>query len=114
MYTDQIATAVSASPFFGEIGGAVVISATVQPAGDIAAVEAAIDEELELYLNKGPTRQEVERVKTQHRASFIRGIEQVGGFGGKSDILAQNAVYGGSPDFYKTSLSRVEKRTSGH
>lgn len=111
VYTDQIATDVSASPFFGEIGGAMVISATVQPGGDIAAVEAAIDEELAQFLRKGPTRLEIERVKTQHRASFIRGVEQVGGFGGKSDILAQNAVYGGSPDFYKTSLARVENAT---
>ena len=43
-------------------------------------------------------------------AAFIRGIEQVGGFGGKSHILAENAVYGGRPDFYKHSLALLERR----
>ncbi len=111
VYRDQIATGVSASPFFGEIAGAIIISATVKPDGDIAAVEKALDEELQRFLNKGPTKDEVKRVKTQYRAGFIRGSEQIGGFGGKSDILAENAVFSGSPDFYKTSLNRVDGAT---
>ncbi len=111
VYRDQIATSVSASPFFAEIAGTMIITASVQPGGDVAAVEAAIDEELQRFLDKGPTRDELKRVKTQYRASLIRGVERIGGFGGKSDILAENAVYGGSPDFYKTSLKRVEAAT---
>ena len=111
VYRDQIATDVSAGPFFGEIAGLMIITATVQPGGDAAAVEAAIDEELARFLADGPTAAEVERVRTQHQAAFVRGIEQVGGFGGKSDILAENAVYAGDPEFYKTSLARVAGAT---
>lgn len=107
VYRDQIATSVGASPFFGEIAGAMIISASVQPGGDLAAVEAAIDEELDRFLKDGPTADEIKRVKTQYRADFIRGVEQIGGFGGKSDILAENTVYGGRPDFYQESLDRV-------
>ena len=44
-------------------------------------------------------------------ASFIRGLEKVGGFGGKSDILAQNAVYTGDPGYYKNSLDAIENAT---
>ena len=44
-------------------------------------------------------------------ARFIRGIERIGGFGGKSDILAMNQVYGGSPDMYKTTLQQIQNAT---
>lgn len=111
VYRDQIATDVSASPLFLEIAGAMVLSATVTPDGDIAAVEKALDEELNRFLTKGPTRAEVKRIQTQYRANFVRGIEKIGGFGGKSDILAQNAVYSGDPSYYKTSLERVADAT---
>ena len=52
------------------------------------------------------------RVKAQHEANFVRGIERIGGFGGKSDRLAQSQVYLGSPDAYKISLKRVQDATA--
>jgi zinc protease len=45
------------------------------------------------------------------KSGFVQGIEQVGGFGGKSDILAENAVYAGNPGFYRTSLEHFEAAT---
>ena len=87
-----------------------LITATAQPGGDLAKVEAAINEELARFLKDGPTPEELERVKTQYRARFIRGIERIGGFGGKSDILVQGEVFAGHPDFYKTRLDRVAQR----
>jgi predicted Zn-dependent peptidase len=38
-------------------------------------------------------------------------MERIGGFGGKSDILAQNEVYGGSGDYYKTVHKWVREAT---
>lgn len=111
VYEDQIATAVSAYYSGGEIGSQFQIQATVKPGGDIAEVEKAIDEELAKFLKDGPTETELKRVKTRHIANFIKGIERIGGFGGKSDILAQSMVYGGSPDHYKKYLSYIEKST---
>ncbi len=107
VYDDQIATDVSASARLREIGGQFRIRATARPGEELAKVEAAIDEELERFLEKGPTERELQRVKTQFLSRFIRGMERVGGFGGKSDILASNEVYGGRPDYYKTTLQRV-------
>src|SRR5262249_21784059 len=52
----------------------------------------------------GPTKQELERIKTSSYASFVRDIERIDGFGGKAAILGESQLYGGSPDFYKTSL----------
>ena len=50
-------------------------------------------------------------MKTQHRAAFIRGIERIGGFGGKSDVLAAGEVYRGRPDAYKDSFARIAAAT---
>ena len=107
VYEDQIATDVSAFIDPKEIAGQVLIRASAQPGGDLKAIEAAIREELETFLKDGPTAEELERAKTQYRARFLRGIERIGGFGGKSDILIQGEVFTGQPDFYKTRLDRV-------
>jgi zinc protease len=50
-------------------------------------------------------------VKTRYRAAFIRGVERIGGFGGKSDVLANGEVFAGRPDYYQVRLDRVEKAT---
>ena len=104
VYRDKIATEVFAYRQAHEISSMFNIVATVQPGGDIAAVEKAIDEELARFLAKGPTKSELEREKTQLRASFVRGVERIGGFGGKSEVLAESATYGGSPDAWKQNL----------
>ena len=111
VYDDQIATDVQASLLEREIGSLFMVRATAQPGQDVAAVEAAIDEEVARFLGAGPTVEELERVQTQDRASFIRGIERIGGFGGKSDVLAMNEVYRGDSEFYKTRLARTAAAT---
>jgi zinc protease len=109
VYEDQLATEVSAYIYPREIAGQVHIRATAHPGGDLGKIEAAIREELAKFLEDGPTAEELDRGKTQHRARFLRGIERIGGFGGKSDILIQGQVYMGDPDFYKISLDRIAK-----
>ena len=111
VYEDQIATDVGAFAMNNEIAGAYVVYAQVSRDQDVATVDKALDEELARFLRSGPTKAELERVKTEVRASFIRGVEQVGGFRGKSNILAENAVFGGSPDFYKHSLELLHSAT---
>ena len=84
VYTDRTATAVAADigPF--EIGSQIQLYVTVKPGSDPAAVEKAIDEELAKFIATGPTAAEVERVRTGNYANFVRGIERIDGFGGKS------------------------------
>jgi zinc protease len=111
VYDDQIATDVGAYPIDGEIAGGYVVYATATEGQDLAAVEHAVDEEMARFLRDGPTRTELERVRAELKGSFVRGIEQVGGFRGKSNILAENAVFGGRPDFYKHSLDVMNAAT---
>ena len=111
VYDEEIATDVSASLDLRELGGLFVIEASARPGIDLTRVEKAVDEELVRFLAGGPTPAEMRRVKTQYRAGFIRGVERIGGFGGKSDVLAQGEVFAGRPDFYKVRLARVQQAT---
>lgn len=108
VYDDQTATDVSAYVYSGEIASQFVIQASVRPGVDPETVESALDDELALLLAEGPGEMELERVKTQLLAGFVRGAERIGGFGGKSDILAQFEVYGGEPDRYEEYLGRIQ------
>ena len=111
VYDEQIATDVSAAVSPNEIGSTFQIYATVRPGGDLREVEEAVNQELARFLRTGPTPAELARVKTQHRAAFIRGIERIGGFGGKSDVLAAGEVYSGRPDAYKDAFARIAAAT---
>ena len=104
VHDDRIASDVAAFAFPLEIAGLFGVVATAMPGQDLASVEAAIDEEVERFLAEGPTRDELTRITTRRKAAFVRGAERVGGFGGKSDILAQNEVYLGDPGAYKDTL----------
>ncbi len=112
VYDDQIATQVGAHMDEREIGGQFVLVATAKQGVDLARVEKALDEEMAVFLDKGPTERELQRIKAQSYASFVRGIERIGGFGGKSDILATALTYDGRPDAYKQRLNRLENLTS--
>jgi zinc protease len=89
-----------------------VVWATALPGQELDTVESKLDEELARLVAEGPTATELERVKTQYRADFVRGMERIGGFGGVSDILAESEVYGGSPDYYKVRLERAARASA--
>jgi zinc protease len=112
VYDDQIATSVSASVNPNEISGQFQITATVRPGGDLAKVEKAVDEEVARFLAEGPTSEELQRVKAGKIAGFVRGIERIGGFGSKSDVLAMNETFRGSPDFFKVPLRYTREATA--
>jgi len=113
VYEERLATDVSASVDDSEIGGQFRITATAhstrtaQPGGGLAAIERAIDEELERFIEGTPTSDELDRARIQLQAGFIRRVERIGGFGGKSDVLAMGQVYAGNPAHYKTQWSRI-------
>ena len=112
VYDDQIATDARSYVTLREIGGLFYFDAIVQPGGDAASVEAALVGELERFLRDGMTESELRRMKMNYRANFVRSAERIGGFGGKSDILAQGEVYGTGADDYLRQLEWVENATA--
>jgi zinc protease len=111
VYEDQVATIANAYGYGDELSGNFVVSVRVKPGNDPAKVEASINSILGEFIDKGPTPAELDRVKSQYYANLIKGLERIGGFGGKSDILAEYEVYGGSPEAYKQELKWIADAT---
>jgi zinc protease len=111
VYKDQIATAATASDDTREIGGQFSLTLTAAPGIDLQKVEAAADEELQNFLKNGPTEEELQLAKTAILGNYVRTMERVGGFGGKSDVLARCQTFAGKPDCYKDYLKRIQDAT---
>ena len=111
VYREQLADSVSAGLSALEIAGLFGITADVKKGVEPGKVEAAIEEELRRFMQKGPTPAEVERARTSIRAGFVKGLERVGGFGGKADVLASCEVYEGDPGCYLRSLEVIDTAT---
>lgn len=111
VYKDQLATSASASDDASEIGGQFDITLTARPGADVAKMERIADEELQALMKNGPTESELRLAKTTILAQYTRMIERVGGFGGKSDLLASCQTYTGNPDCYKVYLERIKAAT---
>jgi zinc protease len=88
------------------MGSQFTIVATARPGHTAAELNAVIDEELERLRREPPTAREVERAVNQIEASFYRGMERVGGFGGKADQLNAYFAAGGGPDYFAEDLAR--------
>jgi zinc protease len=111
VYRDKLATDVAFGPVSLELAGITYLMASAQPGVELARIEAAAAEELQRFMRKGPTAKELERVRAQARAGFLKGIERVGGYSGKAGVLAESMVFGGSPDFYKQEVAAVNAAT---
>jgi zinc protease len=111
VYKDQIATSATASDDTNEIGGQFDFTLTANPNGDLGKVEKAADEELQSFLKNGPSAAELQLAKTQILGRYARIVERIGGFGGKSDLLARCQTYRGYPECYKDYLKWVKAAT---
>ena len=111
LFKDKSVDSVSADLSLTQLGSNVFISATVKQGIDPAKVEAAIDEELKTLLRDGPTQIELDQARTVLKAGFTRGVERIGGFGGKADVLAECAVYTGNPGCFRASLRTLNSAT---
>ncbi len=112
VHGDKLVDSVSASAWGSELGGMFFIQADVKAGVDPATVEKIIDEELKALIAKGPTAAELAQAKTVTEAAFLRGIERIGGFGGKADVLAECAVLVGKPTCYRDSLKTTAATTA--
>ncbi len=110
-YEDQSVSGTYAYIDAREISGNVVLFATVKQGKSAEEVERTINDIMQEFLDKGPSQDELDRIRSEYFSGFLKGIERIGGFGGKSDILATNQVYGGSPDYYKKVLKDVSEAT---
>ncbi|MEM9705872.1 MAG: pitrilysin family protein, partial [Pseudomonadota bacterium] len=111
VYDKQIATSVSVFNYELLLSSLFGVVVDVKPGEDIAKVEAALDAQIEKFLSSGPKRNEVALVSTKTRAGIIRGLEQVGGFGGKAVSLAKGELVAGDPAYFQRELDELDRAT---
>ncbi|MDQ0009000.1 putative Zn-dependent peptidase [Luteibacter jiangsuensis] len=111
VYQDKLADDVSLgiAPF--ALASQVQLTVDVKNGVDPAKVEAAVADVWKEFLAHGPTADELVRAKVANRASFVRGLEKVGGSSGKAVILAEGQVYRDDPEAYKKDLARAQAAT---
>ncbi|MDA8958183.1 insulinase family protein [Gammaproteobacteria bacterium] len=111
VYEQQIATSVSSFYYDREIAGMFFIVADVVAGVDPATVETAMDDVMAEFTKRGPNPKLLKAEKTKILAGFIRGIQRIGGFGGKSDLLATCQTYTGDPGCYQKNLAYLDAVT---
>ncbi len=91
--------------------GTFEIYGLVRPGIDPAVAAKRMDAVVADFLRTGPTADEVARVVTGRVVGRIRGLESVGGFGGKAVALAEGALYSNDPGFYRKQLALLAATT---
>ena len=111
VHQDKLVDNISAAAYGSQLGSNFIVMASVKQGVDVAKVEAAIDEEIKALLKDGPSQDELDRARTTTQAGWVRGVERIGGFGGKADALAECAVYTGNPGCFRDSLKTLQDAT---
>ncbi len=111
VYQKQLATAVSASIEQHELTSIFTIDTTIRDDASLDQVNTVIDQLLAGFMAKGPTADELERVKASGNAAVVRGLERIGGFSGKAATLARGELYAGNPGFFETQIGWMNAAT---
>src|SRR5690606_28188176 len=111
VFEDKLADKVSAYVLPFELASTFYVTADVRQGVDPAQVEKVLDEEIARLLAEGPTAAELQQAQAMVKASVVRGVERIGGFGGKADALAECAVYTGNPGCFRDSLEVFSSAT---
>jgi zinc protease len=106
VYDLQIAQDVTAFQQSQALGSTFLIIATARPGQTLDTLRGVIDEELDKLRAAPAEAREMTRTLNQIEADFYRGMERVGGFGGKADQLNAYYTRTGMPDFFEEDLSR--------
>lgn len=104
----QIATSATASIQPQELMSFYSVTVDAKKDADLERVQREMEAVVAAFLERGPTRAELERAKTSIKAGVIRGLEQVGG---KASTLAQGELYAGNAGFVLTQLEWLEAAT---
>lgn len=111
VHEEKLADNVAAFAMSNQLGGQFILMVDVKEGVDPAKVEVILAEEVGKLIQQGPTAEELAQAKTVFEAGFVRGIERVGGFGGKSDVLAECAVFAGDAGCFRKGLQDLQVAT---
>jgi zinc protease len=112
IYDKQLASDVVAFQQSQPLTSSFIIWVTARPGTDLATIERTVSEEIERLAKSGPTEEELTRAKTKWEFNFVTGLERIGGFGGKADMLNQYNTYLGNPDKFEADFARYRNATA--
>ena len=94
-------------------GGQSVFSITVvaRPGVSTDTLLKEVDAVLEEVRKNGVTAEEIGRARTRFDTRTLAGLQAVGGFGGKADVLQSYNHFIGEPDYVAEDLARYQKVT---
>jgi zinc protease len=107
VYEQDLATTVTAFVSRSELASLLVVVATIKEGVSPDRVEAEMDRVIDDLVREGPTGEELLRARSRLLASFARGTENLGGFGGRSDVLAESLTFDGRTDAYLDRLEQI-------
>ena len=109
VYNGEIATNVQAYQDGKRLDGDFSVVATARPGRGLDTLRTVIDAELARLAAEGPTAREMGEALNATEASFLRGIERVGG---KADRLNAYYYQTGTPDSFQADLDRYKAVTA--
>jgi zinc protease len=112
LYDRQLASNVTAFQSGQPLSGKFLMWATARPGVDLKQLEQAVTDEIARLAKEGPTAEELNRAKTKWEFGFVSGLERIGGFGGKSDILNSYNTYLGDPGKVEQDVARYRNATT--
>ncbi|HEV7857656.1 MAG TPA: pitrilysin family protein [Pyrinomonadaceae bacterium] len=111
VYDKQLASDVTSFQWSLENAGRFLIWATARPGASLPQVEQIVTDEIARLAKDGPTAEELNRAKTKWEYGFVTGLERIGGFGGKADLLNQYNTYLGDPNKFEADVARHRNAT---
>lgn len=112
VYDKPLCTDVNSFNDTNEIAGEFIVIATARPGASLAEIEKTIGEEIAKLARAGPTTEELSRAQAKQEYDFVTGLEGIGGFGGKADLLNTYNTFLGDPGKLEADVLRYRHVTA--
>jgi zinc protease len=112
VYEQQIAQTVKCENESLTLTSMAECDVTARPGVKPEDLEAAIDKEIALLREKGPTQAELDGARTEYLTEKITGLQRLGGFGGVADMMDRYNQYLGDPGYLPKDIARYQAVTT--
>ena len=112
VYEQQIAQSVKCENQSLVLTSMAACDVTARPGVKPEDLEAAINKEIALLREKGPTQAELDGSRAELLTSKIKGLQRLGGFGGVADMMDRYNQYLGDPGYLPKDIARYQAVTT--
>jgi zinc protease len=112
VFQTRLATEVGAFVWRKQLTCTLIVTATLAEGADPAALQRELESSIAATLETLPSSAELDRARTRYLSGFARGSERLGGFGGRSDVLAEGLALQGDSEAYLARLRDLATRSA--